>query len=349
MTGPPPINTTPLVPTEVTRTYPDRFIPQQVVSEIITGLSQVSVVRALAREIPLTTRVGRMTVPAEPAKAYWVKAAQAGDPNDLGLKQLTTFGLQDLDFVVEEIAALVAIPNAYVDDSQINLWNYARTELTNAFARKLDLAFLFNIDRPSTTGDSAVELATADNLIAPSTNVTTGLLSLLSTIEGVSGIASRSTLPYAVASQNVNALWFDPRGPAGVQLFGLPTQNSCDGGWDDSQASAIVGAWNYAMLGIRQDLSFDMFKEGVITDENGAVTLNLMQQDAQALRAVMRVAWAVQPQRRLKPDGTYVTQSPFGILAPFSGGLGVGGYAVEGQSSGGGTTPQTTTAKTSSK
>jgi HK97 family phage major capsid protein len=332
MTGPPPINVTPLTATEITRTYPDRFIPQQVVNEIVSGLNTTSVVRSLARNVPLTSRTARMTVPAEPAQAYWVKGA-SGDPNnDLGQKQLTKFGLTDLEFVVEELACLVVIPNAYVDDAQISLWDYARTELTAAFARKIDLAFLFNLDRPASTGDSVYELAVADNLQADSADITQGLLNLLESLQDVNGIVSRSSFPYAVANQSRSALWFDPRGPAGINLFGIRAATACDGGWDDSKASALVGAWNYAMFGIRQDLTFDMFREGVITDENGAVVINLMQQDAQALRAVMRVAWAVQPQRRLKPDGTYVTQSPFGLLKPITKPLGVAGFSVEGQS-----------------
>lgn len=337
-----------ILPQPYQRTLPDRFIPEQVVTDIIGALGNQSVVRALARNIPLTTRVGRITIPAEVARAYWVKADN-GPPHDLGLKKLTRFGLKDLDFVVEELAALIVIPNAYVDDANVPLWDYARNELTAAFARKLDLAFLFGIDRPETSGDSVIEIAQAAGNVVPSTDLTQGMLQLLATVPGVNGIATESTFPYAVASQNTSALWFDPRGPAGVNLFGLTVQNALDGGWDDSQASALVGNWTHAILGIRQDLTFDMFDQGVITDESGNIVVNLMQQDAQALRSVMRVAWAVQPGRKLAPDGTFTEEAPFGALEPislaFTGASGAGSGGNGGGNGGGASGEQAAAAR----
>jgi HK97 family phage major capsid protein len=271
-----------------------------------------------------------MTVPGEIARAYWVRAAQEGQPNDLGLKKLTRFGLRDLDFVVEEIAALIVIPNAYVDDAEINLWNYARSELTAAFARKLDQSFLWGIDRPATMGDSVWEVADAAGQVVPSTDLTDGMLQLLASIPGINGIASEGTFPFAVASQNRDALWFDPRGPAGINLFGIRSVAALEGAWDDSKASALVGNWNNAMLGIRQDLTFDMFSEGVITDESGAIVVNLMQQDARAMRAVMRVAWAIRPGRKLDLDGNITDRAPFGALEPFTfGASGASGSSAQ--------------------
>ena len=55
----------------------------------------------------------------------------------------------------------------------------------------------------------------------------------------------------------------------------------------------IAGDRNAAILGVRQDFTFDIFTEGVISDGSGNVVLNLMQQDAAAMRAVGRFAFAV--------------------------------------------------------
>ena len=55
----------------------------------------------------------------------------------------------------------------------------------------------------------------------------------------------------------------------------------------------IAGDWSKAVVGLRQDLTYQVFDTGVISDDSGVVVLNLMQQDAVALRCVMRCAWAV--------------------------------------------------------
>ena len=75
-------------------------------------------------------------------------------------------------------------------------------------------------------------------------------------------------------------------------LYGLPMNEVLNGAWD-ADYTVILGDWTKAIVGVRQDLTYKVFTEGVISDDSGAVVLNLMQQDSVALRAVMRVAWAV--------------------------------------------------------
>lgn len=299
------------MPAPFERTLPDRLIPEQVVADILAELPTQSVVRALARNMPLSSRVARMVVPGEVAQANWVSG-------DLGMKRLTKFGFADLDLVVEELAAIVVIPNAFVDDANVPLWDYARTELTNAFARKIDLAFLFGIDRPATTGDSVWEIADAAGNVFASDQLVSGMLELLATVPNVTGIAAQRQFPYAVAAQNTSALWFDPTGAAGINLYGLPTAASLPGGWDPTKASALAGNWQNAILGIREDLTFQMFDQGVLTDTDGSILVNLMQQDAQALRAVMRVAWAVRPDADIDVDGNRIDVAPFGAVEPIT-------------------------------
>jgi hypothetical protein len=56
---------------------------------------------------------------------------------------------------------------------------------------------------------------------------------------------------------------------------------------------------------VRDDINMKVFSEGVISDGAGVVLLNLMQQDAKALRVTFRMAWAAaNPVTRLQPDRT---------------------------------------------
>ena len=74
-----------------------------------------------------------------------------------------------------------------------------------------------------------------------------------------------------------------------------------------------MGDWSKAIIGLRQDISFKMFTEGVISDDNGKVILNLMQQDSVAMRVVMRVAFATaNPATRINTNSA--TRSPFAVV-----------------------------------
>jgi hypothetical protein len=71
------------------------------------------------------------------------------------------------------------------------------------------------------------------------------------------------------------------------------------------------------MIGVRQDISFKMFTEGVVSNDSGKVILNLMQQDAVAMRMVMRLAYAtVNPVTILNPATGITARWPFGAVLP---------------------------------
>ncbi|WP_222845999.1 hypothetical protein [Corynebacterium aurimucosum] len=80
--------------------------------------------------------------------------------------------------------------------------------------------------------------------------------------------------------------------------------------------------WDKQVVGIRQDITYDLFSEGVISDADGKVVLNLMQQDTKALRVVMRVGWqtaipvtrASKGKKKIYPGGviTPAASSPVG-------------------------------------
>jgi hypothetical protein len=111
------------------------------------------------------------------------------------------------------------------------------------------------------------------------------------------------------------------QGPSGA-LYGRRISMVENGSWDATRAQLIMGDYSKAIVAIRKDISFKMFDQAVISDDQGNVILNLMQQDAVAMRMVMRVAYAVanpvttmQPNQTIDGAGGTVMRFPFGILA----------------------------------
>jgi hypothetical protein len=98
-----------------------------------------------------------------------------------------------------------------------------------------------------------------------------------------------------------------------------------NGSWQSGLAGAVMlaGDFTKALIGIRRDISFKMFTEGVISDDSGKVILNLMQQDSVAMRMTMRLAYAtVNPVTIMQPaapmTGTPPPNNrwPFGAILP---------------------------------
>lgn len=73
---------------------------------------------------------------------------------------------------------------------------------------------------------------------------------------------------------------------------------------------SIVGDWSKLLVGIRRDVTVEMFDSGVITNAAGVVELNLMQQDAVAFRITMRIGSLI-----VTPPGD---SNYTGLRSPFS-------------------------------
>ena len=62
---------------------------------------------------------------------------------------------------------------------------------------------------------------------------------------------------------------------------------------NDNEPLAIIGDFSQGLLGVRQDVSFRVLQEAVLTDASGNIIVNLAQQNAVALQVIARFGFAV--------------------------------------------------------
>lgn len=294
------------------------LIPTEYARGIIQDIPKSSVALATFRRASMPRGVVEMPVLSVLPTAYWVGAT------DTGLKQTSEQNWDNVTLVARELAVIVPIPQAVIDDATVDLWAEVRPRLAEAFGTKIDAAALFGTDKPSGWDDSIVEAA-----IAASNVYTVG--------DSTVDIAADISETWALVEDDgfdVNIQWArrrmrsrlrglrDENGQpvfqnglergAPASLYGEDLLYVSNGAWDDDYA-LVVGDRNAAIIGVRQDIEYRIFTEGVISNEAGAVVLNLMQQDAVALRATMRVGYAVaNPATRI--GETQVDPFPFAVL-----------------------------------
>lgn len=297
----------------------DPLVPTPVSAEIIQELPTQSVMLQRARQVRLSSKTQRQPVLDVLPTAYFVNG-------DTGMKQTGAQDWKNVELVVEELAVIVPIPEAYLDDAQVPIWNEVRPRIVEAFGTKIDAASLFGTDKPSTWGTAiytgavaagnAVINGTGDDMAQ---DVASAAEKLAQDGFPVSGFAARPGLNWKLTGLRSGGTEKLPiyqpnlQGTPGGTLYGYPLNEVNNGAWDASEAELIMGDWSKAIIGMRQDITFRMFTEGVISDGSGNVVLNLMQQDAVALRAVMRVAYATaNPVTAL--NATEATRFPFSVL-----------------------------------
>lgn len=297
----------------------DAMVPDQVIHEILKTAPEASTVLSRARRVPMSQAKTKQPVLASLPDAYWVDG-------DTGLKQTTKATWENVTMTAEELAVIVPIPDALVADSGVPLWQEIQPLLVEAIGRKIDQAALFGIDKPTSWPEAVVPAAiAAGNVVKKGTHadVAADIAALAGMVAedgfAVNGFASKPGFQWDLVGLRTgqgSPLYspaLAPGQPSG--LYGYPLNEVTTGAWKGEVAEVLAADWTKMVVGVRQDITFDHFREGVITDGDGKVVLNLMQQDTQALRVVMRVGFQVaNPMTRLNKDGA--TRYPAGVLTP---------------------------------
>lgn len=295
------------------------LIPDAERNEILKGLPAASAILSLARKVNMSTKVERQPVLSALPQAYWVNG-------DSGMKQTTKAEWDNKELIAEELAVIVPVPENLIADASYDIFAELRPLIIEALGVKLDQTCFFGTDAPTGITDAIVDDAiTAGNYIHKDTNV--GDLSLdvsavMSKVEAdgfnVNGFAARQRIKGYLRSlrDSTGNVLFQPSLTVGTPatLYGEPiVYSDANGAWNAEGIDLIAGDWSKAVVGVRQDITFKLFTEGVISDDSGNVVLNLMQQDSVALRVVARYGFAVaNPINRV--NSVEATRYPFAVL-----------------------------------
>lgn len=295
------------------------IVPEPVAQQIIQELPQASVLLNRARRARLSSKTLKQPVLSALPDAYWVNG-------DTGLKQTTKAEWDNIVITAEELAAIVVVPDALFDDTSVPIWDEIRPLLVEAIGRKVDQAGLFGVDKPASWPTAVVDGAiAAGNEVVEGTydDLAADVAALGEIIAedgfAVNGFASRPGLNWKlVGLRDANGTpIYVPSLAAGAPstLYGYPLNEVTNGSWDTSEATLLAADWTKFVVGVRQDITFRIFDTGVISDETGAVVVNLLQQDAKALRVVFRVGFQVaNPITRINTDDA--TRYPAGVITP---------------------------------
>jgi HK97 family phage major capsid protein len=303
---------------------PDPLVPQPLSDAIIQEAPKASAALSVMNRTTLSSKTQRMPVLDVLPVAYWVGG-------DTGMKQTTQQQWKNIVMVVEELACLVPIPEAYLDDADVPLWGQVQPRITEAVGALIDSAVLWGVNKPATWGEAVFPGAgKSGHFVVEGTGVDLGVdtanLGLAMARSGytVNGFASMPGMSWkliGLRSAQGNPI-YDPDmqgSPTGKGFYGYPLAEVQNGSWDFSTAGAelLMGDFSKAIIGIRRDISFKMFDQGVISDDTGKVILNLMQQDSVVMRMTMRLAYAtVNPVTIMEPGKAITARWPFGAVLP---------------------------------
>lgn len=316
---------------QISRTDAAALIPEEVSAEILSNLPQMNPIMQLARRLPDMSRAQkRLPVMGTFASAYFVSG-------DTGLKQTSDVTWENKYIDAEELAVIVPIPEAVLDDADFDIWAQVRPEIERALSKTLTAAVLYGTNIPATwTTNMGAAGLVAGSTAASHTISAAAYADLFEAILGetAGGVDGLWMLPEAdgymvtgsIAHPSMKGKLRNVRDADGNPIFkggfqetsnyqieGTPVYFPTDNSIVAASSLMISGQWDQLVYAMRQDITYKVLDQAVIQDQAGNIVYNLAQQDMVALRAVLRLGFAL-PNPPTHQNETDATRFPFAVL-----------------------------------
>lgn len=314
------------------------LIPEEVSRDIIEGAIAESAAMQYLKRTRMRRAQTRMPVLSQFPTAYWLTGADVS-ARDVGMKQTTAMQWDNVYLNAEEIAVVVPAPKSLISDLDYDFWAEVKPRISEAIGIALDEAIFFGVNKPTTWPTAIVPAAVAAGNVRVAATGSPDFLQDMNLAMGMveadgydpngmwARVQVRAWLRGLRAGDGTNSaaipLFYPDAAPSGTQpggtVYGVRIMFSSAGlsGFATGAAfySLVVGDFRQAILGVREDITMDIFDTGVITDAATppVIQYNLMQQDMVALRVTARFAFAV-PNPLNRQNQTAGTRYPFAVV-----------------------------------
>lgn len=295
----------------IARTDVDSLIETQVAQEIFEGVIKDSKALSMFRRLPnMTSDKTKLRVLDSLPVAYFVD-----ETTNNGRKNTTKMAWDKKFINAAELAVIVPIKENVLNDTSIDIWAEVRPRIVEAFAKKIDNAMFFGVDKPSDWRAGLVPSVIAAGAEVDETGRLYSDINDVMTKVEESGYEVNGILG-GVGLKGKFRMMTDTTGqPLNTTEIGSIRRAFMDNGvWDKTTSTLIAGDFSQAVYAIRQDVTYKILDQAVIQDTDGSILYNLAQDDMVALRVVMRLGWEIpNPVNALNETAT---RFPFASLKP---------------------------------
>lgn len=297
----------------IARTDVDALIETQVANEIFEGTIRQSKALSMFRRLPnATSDKTKLRVLDSLPVAYFVD-----ETSNNGRKNITKLAWDKKYINIAELAVIVPIKENLLNDSSIDIWATVRPRVEEAFAKKIDNAVFFGVDKPTDWRAGLVPSTITAGAYVQETNnglysdINDAMVKVEESGYNVNGILGGTGL------RGKFRMMLDTTGqPLNTTEIGSIRREFMDNGvWDKTKATLIVGDFSQAVYAIRQDITYKVLTEAVIQDpSDGSILYNLAQDDMVALRVVLRLGWEIP--NPVNAENETSSRFPFAGLVP---------------------------------
>ncbi len=280
------------------------FVPTPTAVDIIRDVTRGSSVLRLSKVQPMDSESLKIPVMVSGPGAYWV-----GETERI---QTSTAQWIFPELVAKKIGVIVPVTKEKLSDTTIDVFATVQPYIAEAFYKAIDAACLFGTNSPFAKNIYDVA-KTAGAVVTEGTNdkLDLDISDVMALVENAGHDANGFAAGYDLKNSlrklrdgNGNQLYV-----AGVDeetLYSQPIEFSRNGAWDKTKARAIAADWKYSVVGIRDQIQYEVLKEATLQSVTMGddKPLSLAENDMVAIKATMRIGFLP------------VKEDAFAVLAP---------------------------------
>ncbi len=267
------------------------FVPKPIAQDIIAAVTRGSSILRLSTVQSMESDNKKFPVMVSGPGAYWVGESE----------RITTDKAKWIfpEIVAKKIAVIVPVTKEKLRDATISVFEAIRPYIAEAFYKEIDKACIFGTDSPFTKSlygvahdaGREVQLGTNTRLDEDVSDVMALVEAAGFDVDGFAASIGFKNSLRKLRDANGNQLYVP--GVDQNTLYSQPIEFVRNGAWDSTKALCIGGEWKYSIVGIRDQIEYDVIKEATlhtVSMEDGK-PLSLAEQDMVAVRATMRLGF----------------------------------------------------------
>lgn len=266
------------------------FVPEEQAAEIIKMTTRGSSVMRLSKLEPMKSDTKKIPVMTGGAGAYWVGEGKRIETST------ATWIFPELR--AKKIGVIIPVTKEKLEDSTIEVFSELQESIAEAFYKTFDAAAIFAYNSPFATSIMGGIKEVGNTVTASAANFDIEASDVMAKVEAagydVDGFTAHIGIKNTLRKLRdaSGAPIFVP-GTDQNELYNQPIEFVRNGAWKDEQAEIIAGEWKYSLVGVRDNIEYEILKEATLQntlDEDGK-PLSLAEQDMVAIKATMRIGY----------------------------------------------------------
>ncbi len=273
------------------------FVPRPIANDIIELTTRGSSILRLCNVQAMESDNKTFPVMTDGVGAYWVGETE----------RIQTSKAQWIfpEIVAKKIAVIIPVTKEKMEDTTIDVFGEVKPTIAEAFYKSIDAACFFGIDSPFAKSIYGVahaagrEIAVGTNLRADgNAALDLDISDVMALVEeagfDVNGFAASLTLKNSLRKlRDANGNQLYVKDVTQDILYSQPIEFNRTTAWDLTKAIAIAGDWKYAIVGIREEIKYEILDQATlftVTMADGQ-PLSLAENDMIGLKATMRLGF----------------------------------------------------------